>query len=73
MCIVDLALEVTFSPYLLARYMIEEMSTFRGKMLSEAMRDPEGMLGNIDSIKDEFRATEQDGTIWYVLEALMSQ
>jgi hypothetical protein len=58
--LLDLAKEAKYSPYLFARFIVEEVTVYRGrkKMLSEAMRDPEGLLGSIDIISEEFRAAE---------------
>jgi hypothetical protein len=58
--IVSLAQELNFSPYLLARYVVEEMCTFKGKWLSDAMRDPEGMLVGLDIFKDNYRSSEEE-------------
>lgn len=63
---------VYFSPYMLARYLTEEMTSFQypanqntnhthnnhKKMLAEAMRDPEGILGNRMVLAEAFRDTE---------------
>ena len=56
--------DANFSPYLFARYIVEEITTLKGrkKVLSEAMRDPEGILGDIQVIAEEFRATERSGS-----------
>lgn len=68
--IVTLAREVNYSPYLLARYMAEGISTFQGKMLSEAMRDPEGLLGSTKCIKDEFLASEANHSVAFIIPEL---
>lgn len=62
--ILQLAKNNRYSPYMLARYIVNEITTLgRGgrskKILSEAMRNPEGILGNVEVIAEAFRRSEQ--------------
>jgi hypothetical protein len=58
--IVDLAKKMNYPPYLLARYVVEEVSSLSGgrKVLAKAMRDPEHCLGCVDAIMEVHRFTE---------------
>jgi hypothetical protein len=60
--IVQLAKEMNYSPYLLARYMVEEISTCKENKipLSDVMKDPEGMLSHLDDISPAFHHTERN-------------
>jgi len=59
--ILQLAKHAKFSPYLLARHVVEEVATLRGgkKIFSEAMRDPEVVLGDISVIAERFWPAEE--------------
>ena len=62
--IVQLANETNYSPYLLARYMVEEISTYKEnkKMLAAVMKDPEGMLSSIDTIDSLYHQAETNSS-----------
>jgi hypothetical protein len=63
--IVQLAKETTYSPYLLARYIVEEISTCKEnkKALSAVMKDPEGMLSNFSAISPAYQDVERNDPI----------
>jgi len=63
--ILQLARDATFSPYLFARYIVEDATILRGgkKVLSEAMRDPEGILGRDSVLVPDYHAAEQQGAL----------
>ena len=56
----DLARSVNYPPYLLARYVVEAVAGLQNqkKSLSKAMREPELYLGTLDSIADDYQASE---------------
>jgi hypothetical protein len=59
----SLAKKVNYSPYLLARLIVETVAGLKKKTLAKAMRDPQLHLGSIDAIADEFRATETSSPV----------
>lgn len=56
----DLAKESNFSPALLARRVVEEMTVLGKKKLSTAMRNPLEELGSIDIFKPKYQESEID-------------
>lgn len=54
----DLAKESNFSPAILARRVVEEMTILGKKKLSAAMKNPMEELGNIDVIKPKYQHSE---------------
>jgi hypothetical protein len=59
----QMALEANFSPYLMARLVVDHVTNFSGKgkkRLISAMRDPIGQLGTIDCIQEAFWETENE-------------
>jgi len=57
----DLAEETNFSPALLARRVVEEMTDLGKKGLSSAMKNPLEELGSINTIKEKYRESEERG------------
>lgn len=59
----ELAKKCNYSPYLLARFIVEAVTTFRGKKaLADAMRDPLHQLGSLDVIHPNYRSSEAVST-----------
>ena len=58
--ITDIAKHANFSPYLLARRVVEEMTDLGKKGLGNVMKDPLGELRNIDLIKEKYRKPEEE-------------
>jgi hypothetical protein len=56
--ILELAKRANFSPHLFSRYIVEALTLWRGKILSEALRDPEAALASADSIIEMYRDSE---------------
>ncbi len=57
----DIAKETNFSPAMLARRVVEEMTELAGKKkLSTAMKNPLEELGTIDIIKSKYQKSETD-------------
>eukprot|EP00536_Pseudo-nitzschia_multiseries_P001752 jgi/Psemu1/181823/e_gw1.22.195.1 len=56
--IIDMAKEANFSPALLARRVVEEMTDLGKKELSIAMKNPLKQLSNIDYIKQKYKESE---------------
>lgn len=54
----DLAKESNFSPALLARRIVEEMTIIGKKKLSTALKNPLEELGSIDVIKENYKDSE---------------
>jgi len=60
--IVNISRAINYPPYMVARLVVENVVDFEGqnvrKAVTEAMRDPEGKLGNPDIIAAEYRDSE---------------
>ena len=56
----DLAKESNFSPALLARRIVEEMTVLGKKKLSTAMKNPLEELGSVDVFKEKYQGSESD-------------
>lgn len=56
----DLAKESNFSPAILARRIVEEMTVLGKKKLSTAMKNPIEELGSIDIIKPKYQHSEDN-------------
>ena len=55
-----LAKRENYPPYLLSRYLVEQMTALPGgkKGLTKSMRDPKSMLGDVDIILAEYKESE---------------
>jgi hypothetical protein len=60
----DIAKRANYSPYLLARYMVQEMTTLDKKEITNAMKDPMNLLGTSDVIQSKYRNDALDKAIW---------
>mmetsp|Transcript_10955 Transcript_10955/g.32424 ORF Transcript_10955/g.32424 Transcript_10955/m.32424 type:complete len:173 (-) Transcript_10955:1346-1864(-) len=60
--ILEIARGLNYPPYMVARNIVENIADFGAqntrKAITEAMRDPEGILGDSDVLCSEYRASE---------------
>lgn len=64
--LVDIAKKFNFPPFLLARYMVAELTLLPKKSLADAMRDPSKYLGSRDVLSSQYRVSEMS---WSGMEA----
>ena len=57
--IISIAKKYNYSPSLLARAILGKISTFEKKRLTNAMKDPLGMIKSIEVILEDYRGTEE--------------